>query len=137
MLYFYFWVDEAKIRKMYQKTMKIQELIGEYSIIGSNQDDSNNIYKGFLYLTLDTDNQIVAKWKIHTDQEQTGTGNFKDNVLVINFKYLGENSTIYKGIVVYRCITKDILDGFWTEEFGNTKYIGTEQCFRIKKELVN
>jgi hypothetical protein len=56
---------------------------------------------------------------------------------VINFQYVGENSTIYKGVVVYRCITKDILDGFWSEEFGDPKYIGTEQCFRIKNEITN
>ncbi len=98
--------------------MTIQELIGEYAIIGTNQDDSNNSYKGSLSLTLDVDNRIVAKWKIHTDQEQMGTGFFKDNVLVINFKYVGENATIYKGVVVYKCITKDFLDGFWSEKFG-------------------
>ena len=80
--------------------MTIQELIGEYNIIGSNQDDSNNEYKGTLSLTLDTDDRIVAKWLINNEQEQTGTGFFKDAILVINFKYLGEDSIVYKGVVV-------------------------------------
>lgn len=117
--------------------MTIQELIGAYKIIGSNQDDSNNEYKGTLSLTLDTDDRIVAKWLINNEQEQTGTGFFKDAILVINFKYLGEDSIVYKGVVVYRCITKYILEGFWSEEFGNPKYVGTEHCFRIQEEIIN
>lgn len=117
--------------------MTIQKLIGEYTIIGTNQDESNNTYKGILTLTLDTDNQIVAKWKIHADQEQMGTGFFKDNILVINFQYIGEDSSTYKGVVVYKCITKNILDGFWSEEMGDPKYLGTEQCFKIKEEVLN
>jgi len=114
--------------------MTIQELIGEYNIIGSNQDDSNNEYKGTLSLTLDTDDRIIAKWLINNEQEQTGIGFFKDNTLVVNFQYKGEDKTTYKGVVVYKCITKDILDGFWSEEFGDTNYLGSEQCFRIKEQ---
>ena len=117
--------------------MKNLELVGKYSVIGTNQDDSENTYKGVLSLTLDTHNRIIARWAIHTDQKQTGIGFFKDNTLVINFQYVGKDATIYKGVVVYRCITKDILDGFWSEEFGDPKYVGTEQCFRIKKENIN
>ena len=117
--------------------MTTQELVGEYSLIGTNQDDSKETYKGMFSLTIDTDNQIIAKWLINSNQKQTGIGFFRDNILVINFKYLGEDSNIYKGVVVYRCITKDILDGFWSEEFGDPKHIGTEQCFRIKKEIIN
>jgi hypothetical protein len=117
--------------------MTIQELLGEYAIIGTNQDDSNDNYKGVLALTLDVDNRIIAKWRIHTDQEQSGAGFFKDNILVINFQYIGEDSNIYKGVAVYKCITKDILDGFWSEEFGDPKHLGTEQCFRIKEEIIN
>lgn len=117
--------------------MTIQELIGEYSIIGTNQDDSNNTYKGLLSLALDPANRIIAKWKIHRDQEQSGTGFFKNNMLVINFNYLGEDSSIYKGVVAYKCLTKDILDGFWSEEFGDPMHLGTEQCFRIKEEIIN
>tara|TARA_B100000795_G_C22772980_1_gene428708 strand:+ start:693 stop:1022 length:330 start_codon:yes stop_codon:yes gene_type:complete len=108
-----------------------------YNIIGSNQDDSNNAYKVRLCLTLDTDDKIIAKWLINNDQEQTGSGFFKDGVLVINFKSIGENSTVNKEVVVYRCITKDILDGFWSEEFGNPKHLGTEHCFKIKEEIIN
>jgi len=117
--------------------MKIQDLIGKYAIIGTNQNDTDTTYKGTLSLTLDADNRILAKWKIDSDQEQTGTGFFKANILVINFKYIGDDDNIYKGVVVYKCISKDILDGFWSEELGDPKYLGTEQCFRIKKEVIN
>jgi hypothetical protein len=117
--------------------MTIQELVGTYTLIGTNQDDSNQTYKGTLSLSINTNNQIIAKWLIHSEQNQTGIGFFKDNILVINFKYLGDDATYYKGVAVYRCITKDILDGFWSEELGNPICLGSEQCFRIKDEKTN
>ncbi|APG64657.1 hypothetical protein LPB136_04450 [Tenacibaculum todarodis] len=118
--------------------MTIQDIIGEFQIIGSNQDESDNTYKGTLSLTLDANNRIIAKWLINKSQQQLGTGFFKDNILVINFNYQGYENTIYKGVVVYRCISKDILDGFWSEELGNPLFLGDERCFRIKeKELIN
>ncbi len=112
--------------------MTIQDIIGDYSIMGSNQDESDSSYKGTLSLKLDINNRITAKWIINKNQEQTGTGFFKDDILVINFKYFGDDATIYKGVVVYRCITKDILDGFWSEKHANPLYLGEERCFRIK-----
>ena len=118
--------------------MKIEDLVGKFQILGSNQDDSENSYKGTLDLSLDENNRIVAKWMIHKSQQQFGSGFFKDNILVINFEYQGDENTIYKGIVVYRCISKDILDGFWSEEFGNPLFLGEERCFRVKEnELIN
>ncbi len=114
--------------------MTIKDLVGEYTIIGSNQNSEENTYKGTLSLSLDNNNRIIAKWIINNDQEQYGSGFFKDSILVINFNYLGENQTIYKGVVVYRCINKDILDGFWSEKHGNPLYLGEERCFRIKNE---
>jgi len=113
--------------------MKIQDLIGNYAISGSNQDDSNEMtYKGVLTLSLDKNNRINAQWLINDTQEQTGHGFFKDNILVINFKYKGEENKIYKGVAVYRCITKDVLDGFWSEKHGNPLFLGAEHCLRIK-----
>lgn len=119
--------------------MTIEDLIGDYNIIGSNQDSEANTYKGVLSLTLDINKRIVAKWIINKDQEQYGTGFFKDNILVINFNYLGFDKNKYKGVVVYKCLSKDILDGFWSEKHGNPLYLGEERCFRIKNsnELVN
>ncbi|MBJ2175208.1 hypothetical protein JBL43_13225 [Aureibaculum sp. A20] len=119
--------------------MNISNLIGTYNIIGSNQDDTDINYKGTLTLKLDSDNRIQAKWLINNNQEQNGTGFFKDNILVVNFNYLGENNIIFKGVVVYKCISKDILEGFWSEEFGDPLYLGEENCFRVKdkNELIN
>jgi hypothetical protein len=56
---------------------------------------------------------------------------FRDNILVINFNYEGEDHAIYKGVAVYRCITPDLLDGFWSEKHGNPLHLGTERCMRI------
>ena len=119
--------------------MTIQDVVGTFSIIGSNQDADKNTYKGELHLSLDENERIVAKWMIDDSQEQTGTGFFKNNILVINFKYLGFEDHIYKGIVVYKCLNKDILEGFWSEEAGNPKFLGSENCFRVKnsKTILN
>lgn len=112
--------------------MNIQDLVGEYSISGKNQEENQDInYKGILSLSLDKNNRIKAKWLINDTQEQIGSGFFKDNILVINFSYQGEDHNSYKGVVVYRCITKDVLDGFWSEKHGNPLYLGTEHCLRI------
>ena len=119
--------------------MKIEDLIGNYSIIGSNQDENENTYAGTLQLSLDKNDRIIAKWLINKSQIQYGTGFFRDNILVINFKYQGDENTIYKGVAVYRCITKNILDGFWSEKYGNPLYLGEERCFRIhnNQNLIN
>ncbi|WP_179374335.1 hypothetical protein [Winogradskyella wichelsiae] len=119
--------------------MTIKELPGIYNIIGSNQDENGIAYKGTLELVLDEHNRINAKWVINKNQEQLGTGFFKDNILVINFNYKGDDKLIYKGVVVYKCFSKDVLDGFWSEKHGNPLYLGEERCFRLgtQKELIN
>lgn len=117
------------------KLHSVSDLVGNFSIIGSNQDEFDNTYKGTLNLTLDSDNRIIAKWLINNSQKQFGTGFFNDGILVINFNYQGEDDKTYKGIVVYRCISNDILDGFWSEEFGNPAYLGKERCFRINDKV--
>lgn len=114
--------------------MQISELEGIYNIVGTNQDDTNTSYTGTLSLRLNTDGRLLAKWRIGSDQEQFGEGFFRDNILVINFHYYDEDRNIYKGVVVYRCISKDILDGFWSEEFGDPKCLGEERCFRVGRE---
>ncbi|PCI02837.1 MAG: hypothetical protein COB81_04855 [Flavobacteriaceae bacterium] len=117
--------------------MKIQDITGTFSIIGSNQDNSDTSYNGTLTLSLDTNDRIVATWLINKDQAQQGTGFFKNNILVINFNYNGEDKQVYKGVVVYQCLTPDILDGFWSEKFGDPLFLGEERCFRIKKAPLN
>lgn len=119
--------------------MTIQDLVGKYNLIGSNQNESDVAYRGTLSLTLDSNNRIQAKWVINNNQEQYGHGFFKNNILVINFFYVGEDEKTYKGVVVYQCLTKDILDGFWSEKHGNPLYLGEERCYRIKEniELLN
>ena len=112
--------------------MTTKDILGDYKILGSNQNDSEETYKGTLSLKLDSKNQIIAKWLINKSQQQFGIGFFKNNILVVNFHYQGDENTIYKGTVVYKCLTKDILEGFWSEEFGNPKFLGSENCFRIK-----
>ncbi|AOZ98097.1 hypothetical protein [Flavobacterium commune] len=116
--------------------MNIEDLAGNFQIIGSNQDAEENNYKGTLSLSLDINKRIIAKWLINNSQLQTGTGFFRDNILVINFNYEGEDFNIYKGVAVYRCLSKDLLDGFWSEKHGNPLYLGKERCFRIN-EITN
>lgn len=117
--------------------MKPKDIIGHFSVIGTNQDDSRNTYTGELNLSLDKDDRIVAKWLINKSQPQNGIGVLKNNSLVINFQYQGDENTIYRGTVIYKFLTKDILEGTWTEEFGNPNYVGTENCFRVKDYILN
>lgn len=116
--------------------MIIQDLVGEYLITGSNQERSDEpTYKGKLTLSLDENNRIIAHWNIGDSQEQNGTGFFKDNILVINFNYEVDD-LIFKGVAVYRCMTKDVLNGFWSEKHGNPHFLGSEQALRIKSSEV-
>ncbi|SDW85412.1 hypothetical protein SAMN05444411_102314 [Lutibacter oricola] len=114
--------------------MNIKDITGSFNIIGNNQDASGNNYKGTLTLKLDLNNRIQATWLISNSQEQIGSGFFKENILVINFSYQGEDNEPYYGVVVYKCLSPDILEGFWSEEFGDPKFLGEEKCFRIKDE---
>jgi hypothetical protein len=116
--------------------MNIEDLVGQFQILGSNQDETEKTYKGTLDLALDANNRIIAKWMINRSQEQFGTGFFKDNILVINFNYQGDENTIYKGVAVYRCISKNVLDGFWSEKYGNPLFMGEERCFRITEDIL-
>lgn len=116
--------------------MTINDLIGAYFIEGSNQDETNSTYNGILNLSLDENNRIVAEWRIG-DTIQNGTGFYKDQILVINFNYETADNEIYKGVAVYRCLSKDVLDGFWSEKHGNPLYLGSEFCSRIKKEMLD
>jgi hypothetical protein len=116
--------------------MKIEDLVGKFQILGNNQDDSKNTYTGTLDLALDEHFRLSAKWIINKSQLQFGIGFFKDNILVINFQYQGDENNIYKGVVVYRCLSKDVLDGFWSEEYGDPLHLGAERCFRIKENQI-
>lgn len=117
--------------------MTTKEILGDFSIIGTNQNNDEIEYRGTLSLSLDTDNRIIAKWLINKSQQQFGVGFFKNNILVINFNYQGDENTVYYGTVVYKCLNKDILEGFWSEEYGNPNYLGIENCFRIKENIIN
>jgi hypothetical protein len=118
--------------------MTIEDLAGSYSVQGSNQEESGKIsYYGFLTLSLDENKRIIAQWMIG-DHIQNGTGFYKDGILVINFNYEGDDHYLYKGVAVYRCLSKDILDGFWSEKHGNPLYLGSEYCVRIEaSEFLN
>ncbi|WP_126651173.1 hypothetical protein [Chryseobacterium aureum] len=116
--------------------MTIHDLAGTYSIEGSNQEESSQpTYHGILTLSIDENNRIIAQWMIG-EHQQNGTGFYKDQILVINFSYEGEDHTIYKGVAVYRCLNKDILDGFWSEKHGNPLYLGTEYAVRIQTSKI-
>ncbi|SDG27287.1 hypothetical protein [Epilithonimonas hungarica] len=110
--------------------MTIQYLVGNYAVEGSNQDENGISYHGVLTLSLDENNRILARWTIG-DHIQKGTGFFRDDILVINFNYEGDDGKIYKGVAVYRFINQDILDGFWSEKHGDPLYLGSEYCTRI------
>lgn len=110
--------------------MTVQELVGNYAVQGSNQDEQGISYHGVLELTLDSNNRILAHWIIG-NHHQFGTGFFNDDILAINFNYIGDNQQTYKGTSIYRCLDANTLDGFWSEKHGNPLYLGKEYCKRI------
>lgn len=111
--------------------MTVHDLVGSYTIQGSNQVMEDDFtYQGILTLNLDENNRISAEWMIG-EHFQTGKGFFKDNILVINFQYESEENEIFKGVAVYRCMNENILDGFWSEKHGDPRYLGSEYCVRI------
>jgi len=94
--------------------MTAQDLVGNYHVKGSNQEEFKGYtYSGILTLRLDFNNRIIAQWRIG-DAIQNGTGFLKDNILAINFNYETEDDGIYEGTAIYRCINADTLDGFWS-----------------------
>lgn len=119
--------------------MTVKDLVGTYKVKGHNQDRAHSSYSGVLTLSLDQHDRVVARWQIGNDQVQQGIGFYKDHILVINFNYTSDTAAIFKGVVVYKCLTKDILDGFWSEELGDPDHLGAEQAYRITEssELLN
>lgn len=113
--------------------MTQEELVGEYRITGRNQDALKSSYEGKLSLSLDETRRVIALWEINGGQVQKGTGFFKDQILVVNFNYIGEQGQVFKGVVVYKCLSKDVLDGFWSEKHADPLFLGAEQAFRIHK----
>lgn len=119
--------------------MTVGELAGNYIIKGYNQDAFKSSYEGELTLSIDSNDRIIAQWRISGNQFQEGTGFFKDQILVINFNYKGEDATVFKGVVVYKCLSTDLLDGFWSEKHGDPEFLGMEQAYKIRenKELLH
>jgi hypothetical protein len=111
--------------------MTIEDLAGDFNIEGTNQDATGSKYTGKLHMRLDTNHRIIAHWNISGNQIQHGSGFFKDNILVINFNYKNEDQLTFKGVVIFKCITKDVLDGFWSEKHGDPDYLGMEKAYRI------
>ena len=111
--------------------MEITEIVGKFAIKGTNQDSEASNYKGVLELELNSNNKINAFWTIGKNQTQKGVGFFKDDILVVNFHYQGEDDQIFKGVVVYRCINRNIIKGFWSEKYGDQSVLGEEQGVRI------
>ncbi len=111
--------------------MTIFELVGEYTLTGTNQNTERTPYEGILKLELNSNNRIVAEWNINNVQAQYGTGFFKDDVLVINFWYNGDDDNVYNGVVVYKCGADYSLDGFWSEKQGDPTVLGSEKCQKV------
>lgn len=111
--------------------MEINEIVGKFAIKGTNQDADHTPYKGVLELALNSNYKIDAFWTIGQNQTQQGLGFFKDDILVINFKYRGDKDETLKGVVVYRCLNRNLLKGFWSEKFGDQSTLGEENGVRI------
>lgn len=112
----------------------LDDFLGTYKILGSNQDEEASNYQGILELSSIDDEIVEARWTIGTSQKHMGIGLLENSRLVIKFRYLGDDGINYHGVVEYHLVENGILEGFWTEEYGDNRFLGTEQCFKIKTE---
>lgn len=112
-----------------------EDLIGDFQIQGKNQNQEANSYQGTLSIQLDSMDRILATWNISDGSVQQGVGFFHGNILVIQFEY--GDFMEFKGVVVYKCLNANILEGFWSEEVADPKYMGFENAFRIQDTLQN
>lgn len=110
----------------------LDDFLGTYKILGSNQDEEASNYQGILELSSIDDEIVEAKWTIGSSQKHSGIGLLEDSRLVLKFRYLGDDGMTYHGVVEYHLVEKGILEGFWTEEYGDNRFLGTEQCFKIE-----
>lgn len=117
--------------------MEITDLIGQYLIEGVNQDKEETKYSGSLNLSLRSDGGLNAVWRIDPDQLQYGVGFFKNEMLVINFDYVGDDDVIFRGVVAYTCVSPEILNGIWSEEVGDSKFVGMEKAQKVQTEFLN
>ena len=117
--------------------MEVTNLVGNYILKGMNQDEEGSKYEGTLNLSLRSDGGLNAVWRINPDQMQYGVGFFKNEMLVINFNYVGDDDVVFRGVVAYSQNSSDILEGVWSEEAGNLKCVGVEKAYKIKTEYLN
>lgn len=110
---------------------ELNEFLGTYKILGSNQDAAASNYHGTLKLSSENNEIVTAQWMIGTSQKHEGIGILEDEHLLIKFQYEGDDKTIYHGVVEYHLLENGILEGFWTEEYGDNRFLGTEQCFKL------
>ncbi|QWX85695.1 hypothetical protein H0I23_07510 [Cellulophaga sp. HaHaR_3_176] len=118
----------------------MKTLEGIYQIIGYNQDKEQSGYTGYLQLIVTSEYRVDAIWTIGGEQVQTGKGFFKDDTLVVNFAYEGElrdRPKTFKGVVIYRFINDTILDGFWSEKYGDDDYLGFEEGRKMTTKEVS
>ena len=115
--------------------MNVEDIVGNYFIKGRNQEEGEVwTYEGMLSLSVDENGRVVALWKIG-EHEQRGKGFFKNDILVLNFSYNGDDK-VYKGVAVYRCLNENTLDGFWSEKYGDPRYLGAEYCEKIDSRFL-
>jgi len=107
----------------------IPSILGRYTIQGNNQDENQTPYSGFLDITSLPDGRLKAVWTIGETQYQVGTGFNNENILVFNFRYEGEGEFLgkqFKGVVVYTISPDGNLKGFWSEKYGDQRFLGKE-----------
>lgn len=112
----------------------INDFIGTYKILGSNQDEEASNYQGLLKISSLDGEIIEAEWTIGDSQKHQGIGLLEDSRLLLKFRYEGDDGQTFHGVVEYHLLESGILEGFWTEEYGDNRFLGTEQCFKLDSD---
>ncbi|NLR91056.1 hypothetical protein [Flammeovirga agarivorans] len=105
--------DEKELR---ERNSKPTNIIGNYAVFGHNPWDSTSEYTGNVSIQELDKNKFHIDWTVgFSDYYQKGTGQWIKNFFVVNFDYK-DNQQTYKGVVIYKSIDDETLEGFWIEE---------------------
>ena len=92
--------------------MTVQDIVGRYAILGNNQDAIGSAYNGFLTLSLDAHQKIIAEWTINHDQQQSGTGFLETTCWLLILSIRVKTQKSLKELWFINSSTKKLLKAF-------------------------
>ncbi|HUU44879.1 MAG TPA: hypothetical protein VM118_04030 [Acidobacteriota bacterium] len=124
-------LSDREVALSSQVSLSINDVCGEYSVVGRNPRAQGKSYRGTLTIR-NVDEVLEGVWEVAAgSQRHEGVGIIHGNALAFVFRYkVGDYDAWYYGVVVYEWLTDVIMRGKWTG-FGGT-HMGFEECRKIR-----